>query len=205
MPTLDRYVRHAELYGVELVFETAVEGGLTIVELVNLARRLKAIDLKFDSPARPDQLIELAGAGQVRVPDDFPSAGPDKRHAYQRQQARLGYLERVGGVLDALGAPAPTSAVRCCEWCGKAIAGRVDRRTCSGAHREALRRAGGVGPFSRPDVRPTADPDLRVGLAESVTPTAHEIRRSEAESRGVGDFRGVSPRGPQLGLVKAAT
>jgi hypothetical protein len=47
-PALDRYVRHAERFGVGLVFETAPglgepEPALTVGELVRLARRLKAI------------------------------------------------------------------------------------------------------------------------------------------------------------------
>jgi hypothetical protein len=108
-------------------------------------------------------------------------------------------------VLDVLGAPAPTSAARCCEWCGKAIAGRADRRTCSGAHREALRRAGGVGPFSAANATVTSDPDLRVGLARPVTHMPRQQRRFETQNPGVSDFREVSARGAELGLAEVAT
>jgi hypothetical protein len=199
----ERYVEHAERFGVELVFETAVGLGgatadLTVAELVDLARRLRTIDPGFD-PGKLDELVEKAGAGFVRVPDDFPSADPAKRYAYRRDQAKRRYLERIAPVLDALAVPAPTSAARCCELCGRALSGRADRRTCSGAHREALRRAGGVGPFSRPDVTLTGEGDLRVVPGRSVTPTAHEQRRFEAENRGGGDFREVSAAGRQLG------
>jgi hypothetical protein len=187
---LDRYIRHAERFGVELVFETAVDDGFTIAQLIKLARQLKTIDVKFD-PARPDRLIELAGAGHVRIPDDFPSSDPDKRHAYQREQARRLWLDQIAPVLDALEAPAPTSAVRVCEWCGKAIAGRANRRTHSASCRRALARAGGVGPFTTPDVIATGQDDLRVGPGGIVTPTSHEQRGFETENRGVGDFREV--------------
>lgn len=172
----DRYATHAERFGVELVFETAAGLGalcaeLTAVELVTLGRRLRAIDPKFD-PARPDQLVELSA-----------------------REIRDAYLDRIAPVLDALATPAPTSAGRSCEWCGKAIAGRADRRTCSGAHREALRRAGGVGPFSRPQVSPRTEPELRVGLREVVTLTARRQRPFQPENRGVGSFREVSAVG----------
>jgi hypothetical protein len=202
MPALERYFRHAERFGVELVFETAAglgepEPDLTTIELIGLARRLETIDPKFDS-ARPDQLIELAGAGHVRVPDDFPSDDPDRRYAYQRAQARRRWLERIAPVLDALRTPAPTSARRCCEWCRKAIAGRADRRTCTPTHRKALDRAGGVGPFSTPGVTPTGGDDLRIGLGRNVTPTPHEQGLGGADFRGVGDFREVPAGGREV-------
>jgi hypothetical protein len=173
MSPLERYVRHAERFGVELVFETAAglgapDADLTIGELVQLARRLIAIDARFDS-ARPDKLVELSGA-----------------------ETRVAYLERIPPVLDALRTPAPASTGRCCEWCGNAIAGRADRRTCSGAHREALRRDGGLGPFSTAHVTVASDPGLRVGLDRSVTPRGHKQRLGDPENRGGPDFREVS-------------
>jgi hypothetical protein len=169
---LERYVRHAERFGVELVFETAAGLGratadLTGAELVDLARRLRTISAHFD-PGGPDKLVGLAGV-----------------------EIRAAYLERVGPVLDALRTPTPTRAGRCCEWCGKAIAGRRDRRTCSGAHREALRRAGGVGPFTPRDVTPTNVSGRSITPDESVTPRAHEQGRFELRNRGGGDFREV--------------
>ncbi len=180
--SIDRYVQHAERFGVELVFETAaglgqVKSDLTTIELVTLARRLKAIYPKFNV-ARPDQLVELSSP-----------------------EVRAAYLDRIAPVLDQLGTPVPTSASRCCEWCGKSIAGRSDRRTCSAGHRKALDRAGGVGLFSRPDVTPTDRFDLSVALRPDVTPTAHEHGRFEGEKQGHGEFRKV-PAGAcvQLGL-----
>jgi len=35
--------------------------------------------------------------------------------------------------------------VRCCAWCGRALAGRSDHRTCGGTCRVALHRAGTIG------------------------------------------------------------
>ena len=194
-PALESYLRHAERFGVELVFETAVglgerEPDLTVGELVTLARRLRAIDARFD-PAKPDQLVELAGAGHVSVPDDFPSADSDERYSYQRKQSRLRWLEQIASVLDAFGTPLPTSAARCCEWCGKAIAGRADRHTCSPTCRKRLDRAGGVGPFSSPDVTPTGGDDSRVASGPTVTPTPGQNGRFEGENPGVGDVREV--------------
>jgi len=124
------YVSHAEHFGVELVFETAAGLGrgapeLPVEQLAELARRLKAIDPKFN-PAHP-------------TPIDSQATWP--------QDA---YLQRVGAAL-AVRAPAPARAGRCCEWCGKVFYGRTNRRTCSAAHRSALSRAGGVGAFSEPN------------------------------------------------------
>jgi hypothetical protein len=65
--------------------------------------------------------------------------------------------------------------------------------------------AAGLGaPFSTANVTVTSDPDRRVGLARSVTPTARKQRRSEPRNPGVGDFREVSARGSQLGPLEAA-
>jgi hypothetical protein len=173
-PALERSVRHAERFGIELVFETALglgepEPDLTVGELIRLARRLKAIDPKFDA-AKPDKLVELAGA-----------------------DVEVAYLERLQPVLYALSVPAPTRAGRACEMCGRSIAGRSDRRTCSKRCREKLRRAGGVGPFSRPAVAVSGEDDPRVAVRTSVAPTPHEQRRSEAEFRGEPNSRGVQP------------
>jgi hypothetical protein len=173
-PALELYVRHAERFGVELVFETALGLGeprpeLTVGELVRLGRRLKTIDPNFDA-AKPDTLVELAGA-------DVEAA----------------YLERLRPVLDALSVPAPTRAGRACEWCGRSIAGRADRRTCSKRCREALRRANSVGAFSRPAVALSGEDDLRVVLCESVALTSHEQRGFETKKRGGLEFREVSP------------
>lgn len=41
---VDRFARHAQLYGVEFVFEAAAADGFTPAELVRLARRLVRID-----------------------------------------------------------------------------------------------------------------------------------------------------------------
>ena len=55
-------------------------------------------------------------------------------------------------------AAVPT-ANRPCEWCGVAISGYSNKRTHSDRCRKALQRAGGKGPFSRPDVTPSDTPD----------------------------------------------
>jgi hypothetical protein len=62
---VDRYARCAERFGFELVFETAAGLGrsraeLSVIELVDLARRLKSIDARFD-PGKPDKLVGAAG------------------------------------------------------------------------------------------------------------------------------------------------
>ncbi len=126
---VERYLRHAERFGVELVFETAAwlaepEPGLTVDELVDLVRRLKAIDARFDA-AKPDKLVELAGV-----------------------EVRDAYRERVAPVLAA---PAPMPAGRCCEWSGRPIAGHAHRRTCSPRCRRRLARADGRRPAYAPD------------------------------------------------------
>jgi hypothetical protein len=173
---LARYLAHTERFGVELVFETAVglgetEAELTIAELVELARRLDAIDPRFDA-VRPDKLVELAGV-----------------------EIRDAYLERVAPVLDVLAAPTPTSADRCCEWCGKAIAGHAHRKTCSSRCRKRLARADGVGPFTRPG----GDFDLSIAPGRNVTLLSRGQGGFEAENRGVRPFREVSPaRSEQL-------
>jgi hypothetical protein len=77
--------------------------------------------------------------------------------------------------------------------------------TCSGAYREALRRAGGVGPFSNANVTVGINSELRVGLAGSVTPTPCKQRRFETQNPGVRDFREVSARSSRPGLVEATT
>jgi hypothetical protein len=178
-PTLDRYVQHAERFGVDLVFETAAglgtpDADLTVGELVQLARRLRAIDARFDG-ARPDKLVELSVT-----------------------ETRVAYLERIAPVLDALRAPVPTSASRVCEWCGRAIAGRTDRRTHSPACRKALERAGGIGPFTRPAAAASGQDDLRVGLAGSVTPMPRRDGLNPSRKRGVGDCREVSTTASSL-------
>lgn len=196
---IDAYCRHAERFGVELVFETACGLGdpaaeLTVTALVELARCLKVIDPRFD-PGRPDQLVELIGAGHMCVADDFPSNDPDKRYAYQRDQARCRWLEQIAPVTDALATPAPTRAGRVCEWCGTAIAGRADRRTCSSTRRKALDRSGGAGPFSRPDVTPSAKFDPPVAPGRNVTSTPREHGRFRGEKPGVRELRELQTQG----------
>jgi hypothetical protein len=152
---------------------------------------LKAIDPSFD-PTKPDKLVEQIGAGHVRVPEDFPSADPDKRDAYQREQARCRWLRRMAAVLDALAAPESRPAGRCCEVCGGPVAGRADRRTCSAKCRRALARAGRIGAFSRPAVTPTDDRDLPVGPRRNVTPTPLCDADFPARNGGSGSSREVA-------------
>lgn len=166
------YVRHADRFGTELVFETAAGVGeprpnLTITELVTLARSLTQLDPRFD-PARPDKLVELAGANVERA-----------------------YRGRIAPVLDALRAPRPTSAGRACEICGKPIAGRADRRTCTTKCRRALSRAGGAGPFARPTVTFTDTHDVTVEPRPGVTPTSRKYSGFSDRNGGVRKSREV--------------
>ena len=166
---IGRYVAHAERFGVELVFETAAGLGeptskLPVVELVNLARRLKAIDTKFNA-AKPDKLVKDAGV-----------------------EVQSAYLARIAPALDALGAPAPTLAGRCCEWCGAAIAGHRQRRTCSPRCRKALARAGGIGPFSAPDVTVSTRSDQSIVPRPNVTLLPHDEAVFGRKSRGLRAF-----------------
>ena len=57
-------------------------------------------------------------------------------------------LDDYTGECQTCRAPKQPTATRKCEWCGVAIAGHSHRRTCSGACRVALHRAGGVGPYT---------------------------------------------------------
>jgi hypothetical protein len=171
MPRREQYQRHAEKFGVALVFETAAglgrpDADLTVGELVDLARRLKVIDPTF-TPGRLDPLVKLADA-----------------------EVKLAYLRRIAPVLDALATPLSQSG-RCGEVCGGPISGRADRRTCSNRCREALRRGGGVGPFSRPEATFTGRSDPRVGPRESVTLTPLCKADSRRRNRGSGTSREV--------------
>lgn len=199
LPAVDRYAQHAERFGSELVFETAAglglsDGEFTITELIALARRLQVIDPKF-SPARPDPLVELTGV-------EFSDA----------------YHDRIAPVLDALAALVPTprppvpvssAAGRRCEWCGKAIAGRAGRRTCSPAHRRALARAGGQGPYSR-GVSVTSETETTYGshppengaICHTYTPDPQVTL--ESRFLGVGGFREVPAGVDQLELFEGA-
>lgn len=181
LAALERCLRHAERFGVELVLETAAglgepEPGLTVGELVDLARRLKAIDARFDA-ARPDKVVELDGV--------------EVRDAYRR---------RIAPVLDALAVPAPTRAARCCEWCGRPIAGHAHGRTCSPRCRKRLARADSAAPFTRPN----SESDPSIAPDRNVTVLPREQRVREAENRRGLDFREVSPGGleQQLGLFE---
>ena len=174
VPALKRYARRAERFGVELVFETAAglaepEPGLTVGELVDLARRLDAIDARFDA-AKPDRLVEFVGV-----------------------EVRDAYHERIAPVLDALAAPAPTRAARCCEWCGRPIAGHAHRRTCSPRCRRRRARADGVGPFTRPGGKS----DLSIAPDRNVPLLADEQGGLWAEDGGEPSFREVSAGEPE--------
>jgi hypothetical protein len=52
--TVDRFARHAQLYGVEFVFEAATENGFTAEELRRLARRLAHLDPKWRMRTIPE-------------------------------------------------------------------------------------------------------------------------------------------------------
>ena len=68
--TLDRYVTHAEKFGVEFVYETADEQPLTPVELGYLARHLHRIDPKFKlTPNRRHDLASRLVADSVTTAD----------------------------------------------------------------------------------------------------------------------------------------
>lgn len=199
MSALDRYVRHAEHHGTEQVFETAAGLGvdvtpdtkpaLTIVELINLARRLKQLDPAWRFPDLYEPHVE---GGEVRHFDNGVVVVPDglnyhtRRQIAERGQRREQFLAPV---LDAIATPAPVPAGRVCERCGRAIAGRSDRRTCSKACREALRRARGVGAFSRPRVAPTEGSDPSIAPRRTVAPTPPSRAGNDRENRGVWTFR----------------
>lgn len=175
--SLDDYVRHAERFGVELVFETAAGFGgfapfdgvpdLTIDELVTLGRRLRELDAKFN-PAKPDRIVKLAGSGRSHARNITPA-------------------------LERLATPEPTMAARTCEWCGVAIAGRSDRRTHSAKCKKALQRAGGIGPFTRPEAGHSAGSDRSIAGTRSVPFTPDEHGDRGGENRGVSEFPELSP------------
>jgi hypothetical protein len=52
--TVERFARHAQLYGVEFVFEAATENGFTAEELGRLARRLAHLDPKWRMRSIPE-------------------------------------------------------------------------------------------------------------------------------------------------------
>lgn len=58
--TLEGYVRHAEYYGTDEVFETACDGGLPLRDLGFLALRLQNLDSKWKLTADAQQLFVLA-------------------------------------------------------------------------------------------------------------------------------------------------
>ncbi len=74
-------------------------------------------------------------------------------HAEDERREAQGSLRLASRIAGA--APA---AARVCAWCGAALTGYATRRTCSAAHRKALSRAGGVGPFSGANVTPSGEP-----------------------------------------------
>jgi hypothetical protein len=206
--TLDAFIRHAERFGVEEVLEAAAGayGGkpeLPVAELVTLARRLRELDPKFD----PAKLFPDLGTDRLRAilaeRDALHERMTfDERERTQRNVDRRNHLDellrasvrraRLKPVLDVLATPEPTPAGRGCEWCGQAIGGRADRRTCSPKCRRALQRAGGAGPFSRPEGTPTSEPDLGIVPSRSVTPTPHSRAKNPAPKRGVSTSHEVS-------------
>lgn len=110
--SVDAYVRHAQRYGLELVFETALgfnDAPLSDGDLMTLARRLVSVDQNFN-PRKLD-------ASVVRQRPDIQ--------------------ERVDRIF---GTGSTSRATRRCVICGKAIHGRSDRQTCSPAHQKRLQR-----------------------------------------------------------------
>lgn len=59
-PTLDEFIRHAERYGSECVYETAAEGHLDAQELGTLSLALQRIDRKWRLPYRRRAALALA-------------------------------------------------------------------------------------------------------------------------------------------------
>lgn len=58
--TLEGYVHHAEHYGVEEVFETALDGGLGLRDLGRLALRLQNLDPRWKLTPEAQRLFALA-------------------------------------------------------------------------------------------------------------------------------------------------
>jgi hypothetical protein len=111
--TVEQYVRHAQRFGLELVFETAAglnePQPLNNADLMTLARRLARIEPSF-SPLRLDPWAV-------------------------RQDPKLrARIERV------FGSERSGKTTRHCVICGRVISGRIDRQTCSPAHQKRLQR-----------------------------------------------------------------
>jgi hypothetical protein len=111
--TVAAYVRHAQRFGLELVFETAAgfnnSQSMSDADLMTLARRLARVEPSF-SPLRLD------------------------RWALRQDPALASRVERV------FGSERSGKTTRHCVICGRAISGRIDRQTCSPAHQKRLQR-----------------------------------------------------------------
>jgi len=69
-PTLDEYVRHAERFGVEVIYETAAELNLEPRDLGHLARHLRRVDRRWRlSPTNRHRLAGLLVAAGVKAAD----------------------------------------------------------------------------------------------------------------------------------------
>jgi hypothetical protein len=131
---------------------------------------------------------------------NYTPAATARRRELHRELERIWAAEDRERRTPKATPPPPARAARCCEVCGRAIAGYANRRTCSPKCRRALARGGGLGMFSasrfaEPDQRNVShlrEPDPTIGPSRSVTPLPYEQRGFEAENRGVGDFREVA-------------
>jgi hypothetical protein len=75
-PTLDQYVGHAERFGSELIFQTAVELNVPPRDLGHLARHLRRVDRRWRlSPADRHNLAELLVAGGAKTATVVEQAG----------------------------------------------------------------------------------------------------------------------------------
>jgi hypothetical protein len=123
---VDRFARHAQLYGVEFVFEVAARDGFTPAELVRLARRLVHIDPKWHfAAARNGENWSTSESGSAN-----PHSKAEKCHA--------------NGQVQRFGPDSPTrgKATVCAE-CGNPFVGaRSTARYCSATCRQRAHRRG---------------------------------------------------------------
>jgi hypothetical protein len=123
--TLREYVRHAERFGTESVYETAA-GDLTRADLFALAEHLRRLDRRWRMP--PEQEVEKVA---------YPVKWADQMACSSRR-----FVTNPGGEGETLD-PRFRNALGACGGCGKSLSlygeGRR-RKFCSSACRQAAYR-----------------------------------------------------------------